>query len=219
MFMQIIALGLTVSRSGIGAICVALFVFSILSIRYKDKRFFVLKFKEISILAILTLCTLAVVYMADDSRMVGRLKNIAQDPSAQARVESWTKAADTITTTVAKKSNTLMGVGYNMIGFVRGTTDQSISFGVDSTLMLIVLTTGVIGILLYLLYVFKTLIDIIHIRNIDNFYTANAIVAIFIASLAASFFNNLLFYPLWFFPFLLISNYFIVYYKNDKFIR
>jgi O-Antigen ligase. len=216
---QLIALALTVSRSGIGSLLLSLMIFGLLSIKIVNRKIQIPNFKKILILVILMMVTVGTVYYLDHSRMVNRIVNIQTDPSAQARVKSWTNATTTANTTVKQKSSPIAGIGYNMIGFVRGTTNESVSFGVDSSLLLIFVTTGFIGLLIYFAYVLKTLWDVFRKRTSENYYEANAIIALFIAGLAASFFNNLLFYPLWLFPFLLISNFFLVSYSQDKYIK
>lgn len=214
---QTIALALTVSRSGVGAIGLSFILFFVFSIKIINKKILIPNFKRIVIFGVILLITLGAVYVLDNSRMFDRIGNIGSDPSAGARLDNWSKTAETIVGTKKNEGrsvNPIYGIGYNMSGFYKNNANEATSFGTDSTLMLIWLTTGIIGLLGYLAYILLTIFHILKRRNEGNFYYGNAIAAILIASVAASFFNNLLFYPLWLFPFLLISNYYILDYDN-----
>ncbi|MDT8716161.1 O-antigen ligase family protein [Clostridium sp. 19966] len=200
---------LTVSRSGIGTLMVSLFIFVLASVRIENRKLYIENFKRFFIAILGMVAIIFTSYYLSHSHVVKRIVEIKTDPSAQARVVSWTQA-----TKVIQKNNPIFGVGYNMYGFVKGATDRVTSFGVDSSIMLILATTGAIGIIIFALYVLSTLKNIFVIRNTKNFYVGNAVMAVFIGSIAGSNFNNLLFYPLWLLPFFVLSNYYILVNKD-----
>lgn len=211
LFFIIIVLSIlaTSSRSGIVGILIGFITFIVLSVDYKKQKID----KRIPVIFILTLIVMfiLIVFVGDKIRVFDRIINFESDPSAQGRFNDWENSIELI------KDNILFGVGYNMIGFVRGNTSKITAFGADSSILLVTMTTGIIGLIIYLRYIVKLIIDVLKLRNCNNFYYANSIVSILISSVVMSSFNNLLFYTLWFIPFIVLSNYYILQYKIKEF--
>lgn len=184
---DILALFLTDSRSGIlglGLIIILYFCFNIRFIRFKIYH-----------LIIIAAGILTCVYLLafSDITVFVRIRNIFSDASAGARFISWAKGFQIMADTL------FMGIGYNLypaynakfFGALSGNTIG----GTDSSLQLIVITTGVIGFVLLLLH----LIDLW-----KGLKTQYAVKSLIIAALVICNFNNLLFYSLWVIPFYLL---------------
>ena len=133
--------------------------------------------------------------------------NSSQDQSTMARFGSWEKSINIIS------KNPLIGIGYNMMGFYTNdslseATNNSTLFGSDSSLLLVMVTTGIIGIIIFI----RTIVQ--YIRRLQKKKMESyAMITIILVSLIGCNFVNLLFYVLWLFPFLLISN---VFEKNNN---
>ncbi len=125
--------------------------------------------------------------------------NEKMDESALARFKSWDFSLD-----IMKKSP-VIGIGFNMIGVHKDRLNMNentaVQYGVDSSLLLIAMTTGIIGVCYFAYIVIKYCVKLIKNRN--NIY-ARIIIIIIVSSIVVCNFNNLLFYILWLFPFFLI---------------
>lgn len=123
---------------------------------------------------------------------------ITVEPSAAARVENWKVGLEIF------YKHPLIGVGYNNYGNVARYINQSIAesqlFGNDSSWILILATTGIIGFVLFLLGYVLAIINLIKISR-SNLYESNirimsSSLTVYLISLAVSTnFNNFLFYP------------------------
>ena len=123
---------------------------------------------------------------------------IVVEPSAAARIENWKVGLEIF------YKHPLMGVGYNNYGNVARYINQSIAesqlFGNDSSWILILATTGIIGFALFLLGYVLAIINLIKISR-SNLYDPNmrimsSSLTVYLISLAVSTnFNNFLFYP------------------------
>ena len=118
------------------------------------------------------------------------------DESTSARFESWGYSLSIF------KDNWIIGIGYNSIGMVKHDTTLSTSYGVDSSLLLIIITTGIVGAIYISFNILKLLIELFF----DKSDSSAAIMAFIIASLIVCNFNNVLFYVLWFIPSVLVIN-------------
>ena len=118
-----------------------------------------------------------------------RIRNMANDPSAKARGISWGNSFGVI-------MKNPIGLGYNMYGaynsshFKANVLDAT-AYGVDSSLLLIVISTGLIGLFILLAHFYivgkkKSIPPILKSLLISGIVMCN--------------FNNLLFYTLWVFP-------------------
>ncbi len=142
-------------------------------------------------LLLLAFCILVLilVFFSNISVFV-RIREIFDDPSAQARFNNWKKSFTLI------KDTDYMGVGYNLLGGYLESIGQEPSaatgYGLDSSLLLITVTTGIIGIILFLTHYFSLSFG----GKIPKPFRA-----IIIAALVMCNTNNLLFYGLWVMPF------------------
>jgi len=190
----ILTIILTVSRSGFLSLGIVLAVIFLLCL--KQRKITKKIFCFYVIIGVLTIAAL----LFSDIRIFDRIVNTTQDKSTISRVDNWSGSLDII------KDNSIIGIGYNMIGFYKTevlnlATSNSTMFGSDSSLLLIVMTTGIIG-ALWCIYALIKYIKKIYGKKEES----NAIIAIIVAALVGCNFINLLFYVLWLFPFLIIVN-------------
>lgn len=108
----------------------------------------------------------------------GEGTKLDRENSILARLNNWKQ------TISVWQENPLFGVGFNTYKYVSNTSPESHSGGADSSLLLVLATTGMIGILAYL-YLLKTSWDMG-----DYLYKASLA-----GVLVHSMFNNTLFYP------------------------
>ncbi len=190
-----IAIVMTNSRSGFLGLAVVVFYFSITSLRGKTflKSIFMVG------CALCALCALC----AFEAEVLSRIMSISSDASAGARFVSWDFSLK------AFSSNPLLGVGFNLIGAFRenvfqGIVTDSAGYGVDSSLLLILVCTGLTG-FVYAIYVL--LKDVFGMTNAFGDKTIlRALMAVGLSALIICNFNNLLFYPLWLFVALLLRD-------------
>ncbi|HHD2780913.1 TPA: O-antigen ligase family protein [Clostridium perfringens] len=189
----------TVSRSGLIGLVISLGItlaFTMISVNTKKE----IVFHKIILLTFILLIIIVpiVIYLnLDSSRLLQRIIGFRNDPSAIARFLSWKESFNII------NDNKLIGIGYNMLGFYTGNLRTMTSFGVDASLLLVAITTGVLGLTLYLSYYIKKIYVLIKYMRKDK-YVFSSLIGITVASLIMSMFNNLLFYPLWIIPFFVI---------------
>lgn len=202
---QILVVILTSSRSGILGVVAVLLIFFLLDIFNRNRKMKKLFFKLFvvggSILSIL------LIFSFEKIRVFQRIVNFKTDPSAQARFSSFSTGFEQI------QENFMIGVGYNMMGFYTGNSDSITGFGSNSSLIFILITTGIIGTLIFLAYIVKNININLKYRNKKNYFYINALISIILSSLVVSNFNNLLVYPLWICIYLLLNELCL---KNNK---
>lgn len=204
---------LSVSRTGILTFSILILLVLTLFICIRNNRGVV----KVNIIPLLSVYLLALIipfllYTYRDSRIIQRIIYMSTDPSALARVTSWQLGINLI------KENYLIGIGYNMIGFYTGQSSNITSFGMDSSLLLIVATTGVIGLIAFFCIIFSIMRSLRKIK-VKNRELSIVMRVVLFCSLIASFFNNLIFYPLWLVPFLLTINMIIINYNKEEKLR
>ena len=191
-----VAIILTVSRSGLlGLVISSGIVLGMHFFKQKDE-----KIKNRVILIVLCVFIASVLMLLSNARLINRILNSMNDKSTFLRFESWNRAFNII------KENFILGIGYNALGFFKSHNiiNSATSFGIDSSLLFIFVTTGIVGFVYFIFKFIKFLLIIIYSKN-ENSYP---IFAILISSIVICNFNNLLFYILWLFPILIIVNLF-----------
>lgn len=115
-------------------------------------------------------------------KSTGEGTKLERENSIFARVNNWKESI------AIWQTKPLLGVGYNAYRYSRGeiNPDSHSGAGADSSVLLILATTGIVGLLAYL-YLFKTLI----LLNQKNVIVIASLAGIFVHS----WFNNTLFYP------------------------
>lgn len=250
---------LTVSRSGILGICVALFVYTVCTIKFDKKK---IKIDKQTIRACFITVTTAVIFIffmfCTNVRVFKRILNTAEDESTHARIEDWVgginsfiskeevteknesgkqeiynenqntaveenKNQNTVVeenknenqnqnTIIVRdnkktfKNNILFGIGYNMLGFMESNVDKpsAASFGNDSSLIVIFITSGIVG-LIYFIGLVGTWLIRKYGNRMKNTVDI-ALIAIILSALIICNFNNLLFYTLWLMPIFVLLN-------------
>jgi len=177
----LIALILTFSRSSYLAWAVSLFSFGI----FLSKRLFLL---------FLPLFLLSIIFLP---RMAERISGaVLLDITAQARIVSWQNATQII------RDNPVLGVGFNNYRFAQiqyGFFDFErpegglSGAGSDSSLLLVLATTGFFGFLVFLAILFRILLLSFHLKNTS--VAALTVFSSLIALLVHSIFVNSVFYP------------------------
>lgn len=194
---------LTVSRSGILGICLVT-MFSFLRRKFTRKN-------AMRNILILLLFIIAMIFLAVfDVRIIQRVINSSSDKSTFARFSSWESGYEII------KDNLFFGIGYNMIGSYRQhVLHQNVSlssgYGNYSSIILILMSSGIIGCFYAAIALIKTLF--FDKKFIAKNHDKSIIIKIIGASLIICNFNNLLFYILWIFPVILITDIYL--YENE----
>lgn len=160
---------LTVSRSGVAGVCLALFIYAIVTLKFEDRE---IKKSKGTKRAFFVMITTAVIFIFltvfTNVRVFKRILGTLEDDSTYARVSDWSAGMKVIEKTPEpgeegepKKGNnilgTVLGIGYNMIGFSEQNAGKvsSAVFGNDSSLILIWISSGVIG-SLYFVYMVRS---------------------------------------------------------------
>lgn len=211
---------LTVSRSGVAGLCLALFIYAVCTLRNKNGKLskdkFVLRaFGAMSATAVIFI----ILTFFTNVRVFKRILGTFEDDSTRARVSDWSNAVklmgdkgngeneeDDDDIVKSDEINMIFGIGYNMIGYTEANADkaQSTSFGNDSSLILIMISSGVIGSIYFAYLILSRLIPAYDERYL---YKNNiSMITIIVTSLAVCNFNNLLFYILWAFPTFILLN-------------
>lgn len=183
----LITILLTKSRSGLLGLIVIIFLNFVFSYDFKH-----IKNRDLILGLLLIVFSVYLVFFSNISSFV-RIRETLTDASAYARVLSWSKGWEVITNTH------FIGLGYNLY-FAYNQQFYGINYGhvmggTDSSLQLIMITSGLVGVIIY----------IFHIINIWKENSHNyALRSLLIAALIICNFNNLLFYSLWVFPFYLL---------------
>lgn len=187
---------LSKSRSGFAGFLIIAFLFVALSINYRRYAVEALIGFAIALVAGVAL------FLFSDIEVIVRIRTIFSDQSAYARVLSWETGFHVVLDT------SFLGVGYNLYGAygrVTGTLSSiKTGYGNDSSLLLILATTGLPGFILFIVHMLSLL------RGGDK----KEKICLFVAILLICNFNNLLFYSPWVFPF-----YTVVYLFSDVAVR
>ncbi|MCQ2387068.1 MAG: O-antigen ligase family protein [Clostridia bacterium] len=193
----IVTILLTKSRSGLVGLIISISIFLLLSVNYNK-----IKVKYL-LLAFILLFAVICLFLFSNISVFVRIRNFASDPSAKARFNSWAKGYEIMVKTY------FMGIGYNFYpaynSLVYDVVNTQSGMGTDSSLELIIITTGIIGLILFSTHLIKLWKKI-----------PNEIKSVLVASLVISNFNNLLFYSLWVFPFYLIVYIFVLSKREGK---
>lgn len=189
---------LTDSRSGILGLMIII-TFSIFERKNTKKALLS------ELVLIVGVAIIIIIMFNANSRIALKILNTVNDSSAQARVDSWQIGIDIIT------QHPIIGIGYNMIGTYREqilNTDIALAtgYGNDSSLVVICICSGLIGIIYFIVTLTK---DIFKKCQIKNKISKKIVQSIIIASLVITNFNNLLFYTLYQFPLMLLMNTYI----------
>lgn len=192
---------LTVSRSGLLGYVITVFLFTLSGLKLEQGK---LKYNKKTIILFLSIMIMFVISLKSGNvRVVNRITNSVSDKSTYYRFDNWEYSMDII------KDNSLIGVGYNLIGTYSDVNldikrGESVKYGSDSSLLLIMMTTGIIGFIYFAIITLKYIIKNIRLRKKDIVYLISPIILI--SALICCNFNNVLFYTLWMFPVLLIIN-------------
>lgn len=192
---------LTVSRSGLLGYVITVFLFTLSGLKLEQGK---LKYNKKTIILFLSIMIMFVISLKSGNvRVVNRITNSVSDKSTYYRFDNWEYSMDII------KDNSLIGVGYNLIGTYSDVNldikrGESVKYGSDSSLLLIMMTTGIIGFIYFVIITLKYIIKNIRLRKKDIVYLISPIILI--SALICCNFNNVLFYTLWMFPVLLIIN-------------
>lgn len=193
---------LTVSRSGFLAIAIVIIIM-LIKRQYTQRQ--LLK----NMVFIMAAITAVVMMYLNGARIIERILNSSSDMSTFSRFATWTKGWNII------RKNLGIGTGYNMVGaYVKkvlgGVVSNSTGYGNDSSLIVIIETTGIVG------FVYFIGILIYNARKTHVYgMQKKLVIQMVIPALVCCNFNNLLFYPLWLFPLLLVV-YMIAYYSDTS---
>ncbi len=183
-----LAILLTKSRSGIlglGIVVILYFLFTI------DRK----KITKSDILICFAFVFIGGYFVVfSDIQVFVRIREVFNDASAGARFISWQKSIEII------KDTNFLGIGYNMYGaynemFYGALNSSNTVAGVDSSLFLVLITTGLVGFITF----------IAHYARMYQSVNNAAFRCLLIASIIVCNFNNLLFYSLWILPFYLVG--------------
>lgn len=187
-----VTLLLTQSRSGILGFLLFIFIYALFNTNFKKIRFK----GVIGICAIVLIGAYFVFY--SDITVFVRIRNAFSDPSAMARFQSWEKGLSTL------KNMNFLGLGYNLLGaynrLVYGDTHIQTSYGNDSSILLVLITGGILGFILFAAHI----IALFGHKNVGR-----ELRCVILSALVICNFNNLLFFVVWVFPFYFMAYLFI----------
>lgn len=160
---------LTVSRSGVAGVCLALFIYAVTTLKFEDRE---IKKSKATNRAFFVMITTAVIFifltLFTNVRVFKRILGTLEDDSTYARVSDWSAGMKVIDKTPepgeegeGKKGNnilgTVFGIGYNMIGFSEQNAGKvsSAVFGNDSSLILVWISSGIVG-SVYFIYMVRS---------------------------------------------------------------
>lgn len=191
------------SRSGLAALGVL--VFFLVLFRYREKRVF--SFRIVLVIGFLV-CLLFFLFtipsFSEDGQLfMERFLGIFSDESAQARVDSWNRGFDFLF------SRPFFGIGYNFIAHEY--LEKSVAHGIDSSLLSFAVCFGLMVTVFLVFFGFlfwkreKELVKRkdIFLFHLFTIYSTYLIIVVLFASL----FNNILFYPYWLVPMIVIFTY------------
>lgn len=176
----VIAILLTKSRSGfLGLAIIA--VMHLISWLFSKKVPFYAKMLIVAIFI-----AFPIFMLTSNIGVIVRLRSGVSDGSSTARFDSWKMGLQIF------KNNPIFGIGYNMTGaykskFSLPIADSTVN-GMDSSLIMILSCSGILGFSLYLIYFFKLFSN----RKISLTYKS-----LMAAGLVICNFNQLLFYQFW----------------------
>lgn len=188
-----IAFILSYSRSSYAAFFLAIIVNIVLYIIIESKKGRLMKVLLVGAAILFVSVAVVIVFPRAQERIQGA-RNI--DVTAQARIESWKQAWQSI------EDNYIIGVGYNTLRYTRSISTSTLhsASGTDSSLLTVWLTTGIIGLVAYLI-----ILSSIFKKSFFAFYNKNnprstralglSLLASVIALLVHSMFVNSLLYP------------------------
>lgn len=186
----IISIILTVSRSGLLGAGISILILSLKYLFYDNMGSKHKLNKKVLLIYFVVFLGILILILLD-SRLISRIINSLNDPSTFFRFASWKEAWKIIC------NNMIIGIGYNAIGFYKDNFGIiSTSFGIDSSLLLIFTSIGIIGLSYFFI---KIIIKIINLNN-EKEISSISLLSIIISSLVICNFNNLLFYTLWIVP-------------------
>lgn len=164
-----IALVLTFSRSSFLALALGLLIFNLKSIQVKN---------TVLIIGVFVIA----LFLAP--KPSGEGVNLSRTSTIYSRVDnyqlSWNKALE----------RPLFGYGFNLLK-IEGENNLHSKYGVDSSLLFVLLTTGVVGFFIFLSLIFQ----IIKYSWLGNSKISTVVLASTIAVLTHSLFQNSFFYP------------------------
>lgn len=108
----------------------------------------------------------------------GEGTKLSRENSVEARIQNWGTSLE------VWRQNPVFGVGFNTYRFVVGVSPQSHSGGADSSILLVLATTGIVGVAAYLYLIWR-------MWKLGSIVFKVSLLGIVIHS----FFNNTLFYP------------------------
>ncbi len=170
----IVSLVFTYSRAGYLAFIFSLFLVSLF---FKKMRVFLISVLFFTLIILLL------------PNRVGEGVNLGRTYSIFSRVDNYSQ-----TISIFKKSP-VFGIGFNNFCFARIkylgdlNTNSHSCFGSDSSLLLILATTGIVGLLIFIKYLYKAVIDL------KNGYYSTIFLVLISAVMVHSLFVNSLFYP------------------------
>jgi len=184
-----LALGLTFSRSAYLAFLVACFLIGLIRARK------ILLIGFLSIILLLTFSSRALERTTDLVQSITTLFSgedayFLPDATARLRIQNWEDNLNL----VAKQP--IFGIGYNTLRFVsRNSSDGHAAGGTDSSLLTILVTTGIPGLILF--FWFLETLFLIFWQNWKKFKSTPALTVLisWSAILVHSFFTNSLFFP------------------------
>ena len=178
---------LTSSRSGFLAASIVLFAFLLIN-WFKRRSSVVWNYIFFGVIA-----AAIGVLLFGNIRVIERVLAGLSDPSSQARFQSWQTGLDIFV------QNPIFGIGYNLIGTYRAAMGEAESLYTlannDSSLILVMSTTGIIGTIFFVLFFVKSMF---RARKEPIF------IFFYIACFLVSNFNQLLLYPLFLLWFLVV---------------
>jgi hypothetical protein len=180
------ALALTLSRGGVLGFIIGLFV--LLSGAARKRA--------LKVLVVLVLLGV-VLYPALKPELEERERLTLENESALIRIADWLRMFEIV------RDNPIAGIGFNTFGFVGlnyGIANEgAVAFGLEGDLFMILVMTGVVGLILYLGIFWRMLGKLKQLRQSSNEVWDKAfsqgMKAAFWAILASGFFTTLLLYP------------------------
>jgi len=188
-----IAFILTYSRSSYVSFFPAIILNIVLYIFIGSGKRKLVKLLLVSVAILLVSVAVVLVFPRAQERIQGA-RNI--DVTAKARIESWKQAWQSI------EDNYLIGVGYNTLRYTRSIATSTLhsASGTDSSMLTVWLTTGIIGLLSYLIiFLFILKESFLAFYNKNNSRITRALGLTLVTSIVAllihSMFVNSLLYP------------------------
>ena len=164
----VITLAFTYSRAGYLAFVFSLFIASLI-------------FKKLKIFLISISCFVAIVFLLPTP--AGEGVNLARTYSITFRIENYQETFQIF------KKFPVFGVGFNNLCIYKGSGNSHSCSGSDSSLLLILATTGIVGFIVFISSILKI------IFNLKKGFYSNTFLVILAAVFIHSFFANSLFYP------------------------